>query len=344
LRVGDQDLRLTASIGISIYPDDGNAIDALIGHADAAMYLAKSRGPGRFALHGDAAPLPPAPAPQAPLAAQAQTLAAHELRHAHLQEANERLVLAALDAQDLQAAAERALQRQADFMAAVAEELGNPYAPIRMASAMLGRRSGDATLMPRVQALVEQQSARMARLVEAAGARSRAGGQALPAGQQVCDLAVVIDAAARDIRPVIDLRQQRLTVAVPAGPIAVRGDAERLGQVLGNLLDNASKYTPDSGTIHLEAAVQGASAVLTVTDDGIGITPDVMPGIFEPFGQDSRAIGFNGPSTGIGLPVVRALVTELGGTVAASSAGTGRGSRFVVTLPLAEAGDQPGGA
>ncbi len=75
--------------------------------------------------------------------------------------------------------------------------------------------------------------------------------------------------------------------------------------------------------------------MLTVSDDGIGIAPDVIPGIFEPFGQDSRAIGLNGASTGIGLPVVRVLVTELGGTVTAESAGNGRGSRFVVTLPLA---------
>ena len=72
-----------------------------------------------------------------------------------------------------------------------------------------------------------------------------------------------------------------------------------------------------------------------MSDDDIGIAPDAMPRVFEPFGQESRAIGLNGPSTGIGLPVVRVLVAELGGTVAAESAGHGRGSRFVVTLPLA---------
>ena len=131
---------------------------------------------------------------------------------------------------------------------------------------------------------------------------------------------------------------------MPAGPLHVRGDAQRLSHVLGNLLDNASKYTPDGGTIRLDAAVQGASAVLTVSDDGIGIAPGLVRRIFEPFGQDSRAIGFNGASNGIGLPVVRALVTELGGTVAADSAGNGHGSRFVVTLPLAEPvqADAPG--
>lgn len=337
MRVADRELRLSASVGISLYPDDGESIEVLISHADAAMYRAKRHGPGRFALHGDLAPQPLGSPPPAAISAQQQALAAHERRHAQLQEANEQLVLAALGAQELQAAAERAQQRQADFMAAVAEELGNPFAPIRLAAAMLGRTSGDEVLLPRVQALVDQQAARMSRLVETASARSRAASKLTATGPQVSDLVAVIDTAVRDARPVLDLRQQRLTVVVPAGPITVRGDAERLSHVLGNLLDNASKYTPDSGTIRLDAVVQDASVVLTVTDDGIGITPAVVPHIFEPFGQDSRAIGFNGASTGIGLPVVRALVTELGGTVAADSAGNGHGSRFVVTLPLAEA-------
>ena len=352
LRVGDHDLRMTASIGISVYPDDGQSIEVLIGHADAAMYQAKRQGPGRVALHGDGAPQPPGSPPGSPpelpwpsaSIAHEQALSAHERRFAQLQEANEHLVLAALGAQELQAAAERAQQRQADFMAAVAEELGNPFAPIRVAAAMLGRTSDDEILLPRAQALVDQQAARMSRLVQAAGARSRAAGMMMATGPQTCDLVAVIDTAVHDARPVLDLRRQRLTVAVPAGPITVRGDAERLSHVLGNLLDNASKYTPDNGTIRLDAAVQGASVVLVVTDDGIGIAPAVVPHIFEPFGQDSRAIGFNGASTGIGLPVVRALVTELGGTVTADSAGSGHGSRFVVTLPLAEFGsaDAPG--
>lgn len=345
MRVGDRDLRLTASVGISLYPDDGESIEALIGLADAAMYRAKHHGPGRFALHGDQWPTPPGRPSGAvpgsalaePPSAHEQALAAHERRHAQLQEANEQLVLAALGAQALQAAAARAQQRQADFMAAVAEELGNPFAPIRVAAAMLGRASDDEVLLPRVQALVDQQAARMARLVAAAGARARAAGLLVATGPQVSDLVTVIDGAVRDARPVLLLRQQRLTVVAPAGPIRVRGDAQRLGLVLGNLLDNASKYTPDSGTIRLDATVQGGSAVLVVSDDGIGIAAAVVPHIFEPFGQDSRAIGLNGTSTGIGLPVVRALVNELGGTVAADSAGNGRGSRFVVTLPLADA-------
>ncbi len=344
LPIGNQVLHLTASIGISLYPDDGDSIDALIAHADAAMYHAKHTSGGALALHGEVPPLPAAAASTAALTAHEQVLAAHERRHAQMQEANEQLVLAALGAQELQAAAERAQKRQADFMAAVVEELGNPFAPIRLAASMVGRAPVHESLLPRVQALIDQQSARVSRLVNAASTRSGPGSLLEPADQQDCDLVGLIDATVSDLRELMDLRQQSLTVAVPPGPLAVRGDAVRVGHVLSNLLDNASKYTPDNGSIRLDAVVQGESVVLTVSDDGIGITPDVVPQIFEPFGQDSRAIGFNGPSTGIGLPVVRALVTELGGTVAAESAGNGRGSRFVVTLPLAGAGtgDVPG--
>jgi len=361
MHVGDRDLRLTASIGISLYPDDGESIEALIGHADAAMYRAKNHGPGRFALHGDPWPTPPGRSAGAvpglataePPTAHEQALAAHERRHAQLQEANEQLVLAALGAQALQAAAERAQHRQADFMAAVTEQLDNPLAPIHVAAAMPGRASDDQVLQPRAQALVDQQAARMARLVAAAaGGHAQAAGLPVVTDPQVSDLLAVIDCAVRDARPVLRPRQQRLTVAVPAGPVQVRGDAQRLGQLLGKLLDNASKYTPDSSTIRLDATVQGASAVLVVSDDGIGIAPAVVRHLFEPFGQDSRAVGLSGTGagTGIGLPLVRALVNELGGTVAADSAGNGRGSRFVVTLPLAEttptdaADAQPGSA
>ncbi len=338
LQLGGQALELTASIGISLYPDDADSIDALIANADAAMYRAKREGPGALVLHGEPPPLPADGGRAAAMTDHEQALAAHERRHAQMQEANEQLVLAALDAQELQAAAERAQQRQADFMAAVAEELGDPFAPIRIAASMVGRESELESLLPRVQTMVDLQAARVSRLVKAASTRSDAAGLQQSTDRQVCDLVAIIDATVSDQHPLMDLRQQRLTVAVPAGPLAVRGDAVRVSHLLSNLLDNASKYTPDRGNIRLDVIVQGESVVLTVIDDGIGMTADVVPRIFEPFGQDSGAIGFNGASTGIGLPVVRALVTELGGTVVADSAGNGHGSRFVVTLPRAGVG------
>jgi len=338
--VGDAGVRLTASIGISLYPEDGQDPATLINRADAAMYLAKHQGAGSFVFHGEGQ-AGPAGGPAAAPRAQAQALAAHQRRNAQLQEANERLVVAALGAQTLHAAAERARLQQAELMAAVAEELGDPMAPIRLATAMLGRAAGDEPLLPRVKTIIEQQVAHMSRLLGAASDLSGLGGGAPGSVDVVSELGPVIADAVLDSRPAMDLRQQRLVVSVQPGPLAVRGDAQRLAQVLRNLLDNASKYSRDQGTVWLTAVADGAQVVLTVADDGIGITPMALPGLFEPFGHDSHALGFNGVGVGIGLPVVRVLVAALGGTVVAQSAGRGRGSRFVVTLPLVAAAPAP---
>ena len=154
------------------------------------------------------------------------------------------------------------------------------------------------------------------------------------------DIAAVVDAAIEACRPAMDTRLQRLTVHLPTSALEVHGDAARLVQVLGNLLDNASKYTPDGGEIRLSVQARGDSVVVAVTDNGIGISAESLPRIFEPFVQDTQAIGFNGAGLGIGLTVVRELVEAHAGEVQASSAGTGLGSEFVVTLPLFRLGAQ----
>jgi diguanylate cyclase len=115
----------------------------------------------------------------------------------------------------------------------------------------------------------------------------------------------------------------------------VHGDPVRLAQIIRNLLDNASKYTPKSGDIGLLVVVVDDTIVMTVSDNGIGITTDALPKVFEPFVQEPHAIGFSGAGLGIGLTVVRELVEAHGGSVVAHSAGSGLGSQFVVTLPLA---------
>ncbi|MDO9286715.1 MAG: diguanylate cyclase [Aquabacterium sp.] len=334
---GGQALCLTASIGISLYPDDGEDANSLINRADAAMYRAKHRGAGGFAFHGepptdrDAPDARPRPTPHE------QALAEQARRNADLREANERLVLAALDAQALQAAAERAQQRQTELMAAVADEMADPSTPIRLASAMLGRARTDEPLLPRVRAIIEQQVTHMSRLVAAANDLSRAGRATPGATQPGSDLGAVMAQVVDQCQPAIALREQRLLVTGQARAGFVQADRERLAQILRNLLDNASKYTHDQGTICIDVAVTGEQVVISVADDGIGITPAAMPRLFEPFVQDSRTIGFNGVGVGIGLPVVRFLVDELGGTVSADSGGDGQGSRFVVTLPRADA-------
>jgi diguanylate cyclase (GGDEF)-like protein len=344
-RVGGHVLRLAASIGISIYPDDGEDADTLIARADAAMFNAKRQGLGSFVFHGEEAPsernvpAPELPSLQRPLTQHEQTLTEHEQtltehehRHTQLREANGELVMAALSAQDLQSAAEQAHQQQMEFLAVLAHELRNPLTPIRTAAALLGRVRADD--LPRVQAMIERQVAHMSRLVSDLLDISRVNTGKLTLERRTVDVASIIDAAADACRPAMDARSQRFEVQMPSRPIEVHGDAIRLTQVLSNLLDNASKHTPDDGEIALSVGVEGDAIVMTVSDNGTGIAAEVLPNVFEPFVQDTHAIGFNGTGLGLGLTVVRELVEAHGGKVVANSAGSGLGSQFVVTLPL----------
>jgi len=156
---------------------------------------------------------------------------------------------------------------------------------------------------------------------------------------QSVELTAVIDAAVSACRSTMKVRRQQFDLHVPLRPIEVQGDAAGLTQLVGNLLDNASKYTPGGGRIGLSVVVSGGSAVMTVSDNGIGITAQALPHVFEPFAQDIHAIGFNGVGPGIGLTAVRELARAHGGTVLASSAGIGLGSQFTVTLPLTPPAD-----
>jgi diguanylate cyclase (GGDEF)-like protein len=335
-------VNVSASIGIAIFPEDGEELDVLVKRADAAMYGSKRRGTGGIAFHGVAQA---EPAGRQPAIGRRGDAAADdpERRQALLREANERLVLAALTAQDLQHAAELAHKRQTALLAAVAEELRDPLAPIRIASAMLGRPGLEQPLLPQVQGIVEEQLTRISRLVGGLVDASKAGGEAFlhPAG--TVDLAHVLTDCVAVHRPLLERRRQLLEWTAPAAPLVLAGDAVHLSQAVGNLIDNASKHTHDGGTITLTLAADAGNAIVVVSDNGIGITPKMLPHVFDAFVQDTHALGFNGVGLGIGLTIARALVRAHGGELVAHSAGIGRGSRFVVTLPLAPAG-APGGA
>lgn len=164
-----QQLRLRASIGISIYPEDGENPRTLIAFADAAMYLAKKRNLGEAVLHRTPPPVSPTllaiSAESGQLSPRQAAYFAHEERQRDLRDANESLILAALGAQDLLASAERVRRRQAELLAMVANELSDPYAPIRLAASTLGIPGAEAALLPRVQLVIEEQTERLARMV-----------------------------------------------------------------------------------------------------------------------------------------------------------------------------------
>jgi len=338
-RIGDHVIRLTASIGISFYPDDGIDATVLIDKADVAMYRAKRRGACSHAFFDDDV-LTHADTPAAelmalmhPVAYLPLTLAEHERRNSALREANEQLVLAALIAQGLQAESEARQLQQSEFMAVLAHELRNPLVPMRNVAALLARVAPDDAVLPKLQAIIERQVTHMARLVDDLLDVSRANSGKLQLKLGPVDITSVVADAINACRPAIDVRLQRFSVTVPALAAFVRGDLVRLTQILTNLLDNASKYTPNGGAVSLTLATAADWVTVTVTDSGIGISELALPGVFELFVQDPSAIGFSNLGLGIGLRVVHELVTAHGGTVTAHSAGPGLGSQFIVRVP-----------
>lgn len=341
-RLGEHVLRLSASIGISVYPDDGEDATTLIDRADAAMYHAKRHGLGNAVFTGSGhrpvgtlqAVLPESL--RRPLTHFEEAVGEHEERHRLLQEANEQLLLTALDARRLQDAAEQALQRHSQQMMRAVHELRSPLMSIRTASAVMAGTDSPPPL-PRMNAVIERQVAQMSRLVGDLLDVSRVHGGKLRLECSEVNLAALIDDVVDASRPAMDTRLQRFLIQLPAGHTLIHGDPVRLTQVLRNLLDNASKYTPRSGEILLSMARSADAVVLTVRDNGIGISAQALPHIFEPFMQDEEATAFNGHGLGLGLTVVKELVQAHGGSVTAHSAGTGTGSEFVVRLPLAAA-------
>ncbi|NRF65695.1 sensor histidine kinase [Aquincola sp. S2] len=264
-----------------------------------------------------------------------------EQRHAALREANENLVMAALTAQDVQAAAQRAEARQRDILTLVAHELRNPLMPMRTAADLLGMERLDPALLQNVRGVIERQVTRMTRLVNDLLDVSRVKTGKLTLDRRTVDMAEVIDTSVHSCRPAMDACRQRFTAFVPPGALLVDGDPGRLTQVLCNLLDNASKYTPKGGEINLSVLVADQDLVITVSDNGIGITAEALPRVFEPFVQDVHAVGFNASGLGLGLTVVRELVEAHDGVVVASSGGPGFGSQFVLTLNLIDHRSRP---
>jgi signal transduction histidine kinase len=251
-----------------------------------------------------------------------------------LREANEQLVLAALSWRELEADAKEAHVKQIKFLAMAAHELRNPLLPLRLAAQTLTHSKTDAAVLLRLQATINGQVSHMARLIGDLLDGSRISTGKFRLERVVIDLEGILDMAVETCQPAMDARRHRFRRVGAPGPFMVNGDAGRLVQVFGNLLENAAKYTPEGGKIVLDAQAHAGRVVVTVTDNGIGITAQALPRVFELFVQDEHAAALDRAGLGIGLAVVRELVEAHGGSVAAESEGVGHGSRFVVTLPL----------
>jgi CheY-like chemotaxis protein/two-component sensor histidine kinase len=191
----------------------------------------------------------------------------------------------------------------------------------------------DPAVLGRVREMMERQVQHMTRMVDDLLDVSRITRGKIELRKQAVDLASVVERTVEAIRPLLEDRQQELRVDLPPEPLRLEADPTRLEQVLANLLNNAAKYTDHGGDVWLSARRGGGELVLRVRDTGVGIAPDMLPRIFEPFVQADRVLHQSQGGLGIGLTLVRKLVEMHGGSVTAHSAGPGKGSEFVVRLP-----------
>jgi len=226
-------------------------------------------------------------------------------------------------------------RRKSEFLATLAHELRNPLAPIRNALELLRLGAGKPALMDKVRATMERQVAHMVHLINDLLDIARISSGKVVLKVERVDLQSVIASAVETSMPLIDAAGHRLTLDLPGEPLWMDGDAVRLSQVLSNLLSNAAKYTPQDGRIEVGAAVDGGTALIRVSDTGIGLAPESLDSVFDMFAQAPHSIGISKGGLGIGLSLVRHLVTLHGGRVVASSPGPGLGSTFTIRLPLA---------
>jgi signal transduction histidine kinase len=219
--------------------------------------------------------------------------------------------------------------RRTDAMAFVAHELRNPLFNIQMAASMLDRDPSEET--QRATRLILSSATRLGNVIDDLADVIRLQANKIQITSQDVCLQDVVMAAADAIQPTLQQRRQTLEIdAALNPPLFVRGDAVRLEQVFGNLLSNACNYSPEGAYILVTCREDSGRALVTVRDTGIGIKPDMLERIFEPFVR-GNSVGPNG--LGIGLTLVRNLVAQHGGHISAHSEGTGRGSTFLVTLP-----------
>jgi signal transduction histidine kinase len=235
--------------------------------------------------------------------------------------------------------AEQAL-READrnkdeFLAMLAHELRNPLAPILNAVHLMRMNlSGEQLRWSRE--VIERQLSDLTRLVDDLLDVSRITRGKIALSSEPLEVATLIARAVETIQPLIEDRGHALSVEVPEAPLTVNGDLLRLTQAIGNVLGNAAKYTPRGGRIELSVGQDGTHVAIRVRDSGIGIPAERLPHIFDLFTQLDRSSDHPQSGLGIGLALVRRLIEMHGGTVSAHSEGTGRGSEFLVRLPLHE--------
>ena len=221
-----------------------------------------------------------------------------------------------------------------EFLATLSHELRNPLAPVTNALSIMKASGDDQKAFGQAREVMERQVTHMARLIDDLVDVSRISRGILDLRRGQVELASVVRQAVETCRPLAERSRHEMVVELPEEPVYLDADPVRLAQVLGNLLQNACKFTDPGGHIVLSAKAEGGELVLVVSDDGIGIAPDQIEGVFEMFSQADKSLERSQGGLGIGLTLTRRVVELHGGTIGARSAGTGAGSSFEVRLPI----------
>jgi PAS domain S-box-containing protein len=235
--------------------------------------------------------------------------------------------------------AEAANRAKDEFLAILGHELRNPLSPILTALQLLKLRGGEGG---REREVIERQVGHLSRLVEDLLDVSRITRGKVAIKEQLIPIADVVAKGLEIATPLLDQRRHALAVDVPRD-MWVRGDPDRLSQVMSNLFNNAAKYTPPGGRITVRAAAEAEDIVIRVRDTGVGIAPEVLPRLFDLFVQEPQNIDRSQGGLGLGLTIVRNLVERHGGKVSAHSDGPGTGAEFVVRLPRSAAPERADG-
>lgn len=226
--------------------------------------------------------------------------------------------------------------RKDDFLAILGHELRNPLAPIRNSLEILELAEGDPELHRRARQIMHRQLVHLTRLVDDLLDVSRISRGKIQLRTERLDFVGLVRETVEDHRSTITEAGLRLELDVPPGPVWLDGDRVRLAQALGNLLENACKFSDRGGRVTVSLHTEGEEAVLGVADDGVGIVAGDLLHVFEPFGQSLSARDRGRTGLGLGLAVVKSLVELHGGTAEVSSAGPGRGTELTLRVPLLE--------
>jgi two-component system, chemotaxis family, CheB/CheR fusion protein len=239
------------------------------------------------------------------------------------------------------AEAEAASQTKDEFLAMLAHELRNPVGAIVNALAVVDATTEQAPQHGRARAVIRRQTQQLARLLDDLLDMARITSGRIELEREHIDMRPIVQEALETERQRIEQKRQHVTLALGTHPVMVVADPSRLRQMIGNLVNNASKYTPLDGSISITLAAEGDNAVLRVLDNGVGIPPTRLETIFDLFEQVNPSLARTEGGLGIGLTLVRRLAKLHGGEVHARSDGPVRGAEFIVRLPLAHETMQP---